>query len=93
MKKYSMYLSLGMLLLFLGTMYSVYQLGRRNERKITWFSELGQRVYGRRTYIIDSPIVCPNGKNLGQLQIDINLTNGKVRIVRNDPGLEPSCEK
>lgn len=57
--------------------------------KITMFSQL------TGNYLIDKDIVCPgpNGKNLGKLQVDLDLTNGKIRVVRNDPGKEPSCVK
>jgi hypothetical protein len=44
-------------------------------------------------YLIDEEISCANGKKLGRVQVDLNLTNGKVRVVRNDPGKEPDCTK
>jgi hypothetical protein len=92
-KKASFAVGLAVILGLLGALYGVYQLGRREERKITWFSEMTMKVYGRKVpYLSTQAIICPNGKVLGPVEIDLNLTNGKLRIIRNDPGLEPSCD-
>jgi hypothetical protein len=58
--------------------------------RIVWFSDLATFT-GKTQYLIDAEVKCPNGKDLGRLQVDLNLTNGKIRIVRNDPGEYPSC--
>ena len=72
----------------------MYFVGRHESHKVVWLSELVERTQGRKLYIVDFPIVCvPSGKELGRLQVDINLTNGKVRIVRNDAGLQPNCAR
>jgi hypothetical protein len=66
-------------------------LGRHTAKpRIVWFSDLATFT-GKTQYLIDADVKCPNGKDLGRLQVDLNLTNGKIRIVRNDPGEYPSC--
>jgi hypothetical protein len=70
-----------------------FALGRHTSHNVTWLSELFQRTQGREIYFISFPIQCTNGKQLGQFQADLNLTNGKVRIIRNDAGLAPDCTK
>jgi cephalosporin hydroxylase len=70
-----------------------YYMGRHSARRVTWLSELGERTGGGRVYLASVQVICANGKNLGILQIDVNLRNGKVRIVRNDAGLEPDCTR
>lgn len=77
----------------LGTFYGVYQSGRHAERKLTTFSQLVEKTQGRKTYLIDMEIVCTNGKDLGKLQVDLDLTNGKLHVVRNDSQLEPNCTR
>jgi hypothetical protein len=76
-----------------GTLIGVYKLGQKSEKKITWFSELSERTRGQKLYLIDTEVICGNGKDLGKFQVDLNLANGKIRIVRNDAGLEPSCSR
>lgn len=66
---------------FLGGQY----WGRRGPRPTEWLSQ----AVG--LYIVDQEVKCKNGKSLGRIQIDINLTNGKMRVVRNDPGRWPYC--
>jgi hypothetical protein len=73
-------------------LYFSFYLGRRTERRITWMSELMEKIQGRKQNLIEVPLVCSNGKKLGMLMIDVNLRNGKWRIVRNDAGLEPNCD-
>lgn len=68
-----------------------YFMGKHSERRITYFSELVQRTQGQTVYLIDMKIVCSNGKDLGKLQVDLNLANGKLVIVRNDSKREPNC--
>lgn len=59
--------------------------GRRGPRPVEWLSQdVG-------VFIVDQEIKCKNGKSLGRVQIDVNLTNGKLRVVRNDPGRWPYC--
>lgn len=77
------------LLLLVSVVFLVGQyLGRRGPRPVEWLSQ----AVGR--YFIDQEVKCPgpNGKSLGWIKADLNLTNGKIRIVRNDPGKWPSCE-
>lgn len=90
-KKITMYVL--MILTSIAILYGAYRLGRREEHKITWLSELTQRTVGKNIYALDLRLVCLNGKDLGVIQVDLNLTNSKFRIVRNDPGLEPNCNK
>jgi hypothetical protein len=73
--------------------YIAYSLGRHQESKITTFSDLVQKTQGRRSYIIDMEVTCSNGKDLGKLQVDLDLTNGRLRVVRNDSKLAPNCDK
>lgn len=70
-----------------------YIMGKHSERRITYFSELVSKTQGRTGYLIDMEIVCSNGKDLGRFQVDVNLTNGKLVIVRNDSKREPNCVK
>ena len=77
----------------LGVMYGTYQVGRHTERKITTFGQLVEKTQGRKTYLIDMEIVCTNGKDLGKLQVDLDLTNGKLHVIRNDSQLEPNCTR
>jgi len=53
--------------------------------KIRWYSQM------MGTYVIDREVTCPNGKNVGRVQVDYDLTNGKWKTVRNDPGATPDC--
>jgi hypothetical protein len=78
-------------LLFLGVVTLAFFWGRQSTKRLTYFSELTQRTQGRQAYIIDMEVVCSNGKDVGKLQVDLNLTNGKLVIVRNDSKLEPNC--
>jgi hypothetical protein len=78
--------------------YGTYALGRRaapfsGKGGVTWWSEYTQAISGQKAYLVNIPVKCPNGKDLGVFQLDLNLRNGKWRIVRNDAGLEPSCGK
>ena len=79
--------------LLLAIMYGTYQFGRHTERKITTFSQLIEKTQGRKTYLIDMQVVCTNGKDLGKLQVDLDLTTGKLHVVRNDNQLEPNCAR
>jgi len=72
--------------------YATFRLGQRSERKITWLSELTMKTQGRKIYLVDMVVTCANGKQLGPLQVDLNLRNGSLRIVRNDNKLEPNCD-
>lgn len=77
-------------LLFILLLCGSYLFGKKSAKpKITMFSQL------TGMYLVDKDIICPvpNGKNLGKVQVDLDLTNGKLRVVRNDPGKEPSCIK
>jgi hypothetical protein len=42
-------------------------------------------------YPIDQEVKCANQRSLGRIQADLDLTNGKWKIVRNDPGKHPDC--
>lgn len=66
--------------------------GRRGPRPVEWLSQ----AIGR--YFVDQEVRCASpdggktpGKSLGWIKADLNLTNGKIRIVRNDPGKWPVC--
>ena len=43
-------------------------------------------------YFINVIVACANGKDIGLLQVDLNLRNGQLRVVRNDSKLEPNCD-
>lgn len=58
--------------------------GRRSPKPVEWLS---QDIGG----YIEYPIKCKSGKDLGKIWFDVNLTNGKWKVVRNDPGKYPSC--
>jgi hypothetical protein len=80
-------------LVILLALYISYLVGRRQERPVIWLSDLALKIQGRKSYpLLNLEIRCANNKSLGVIQADINLTNGKVRIVRNDPGPLPSCD-
>lgn len=76
----------------LGVLYFTYSLGETHAKRVTWLSELLQRTQGQPGYLINVNVSCANGKQLGPLQVDLNLTNGKLRVIRNDAGPMPSCE-
>lgn len=78
-------------IIFLAVLYGAVQYGKHSERSITWFSELMERTQGRKQYFMEFEVLCSNGKDLGRLQVDFNLSNGKLRVVRNDSKLEPNC--
>lgn len=66
---------------------------RKKQRPVEWFSQASGR------YLINEDMRCPSpdggktpGKLLGKIQADFDLTNGKWKVVRNDPGKWPSCE-
>lgn len=69
-----------------------YFVGRRSEKRITWYSELGMRTHGVPIYFHDTEVRCANGKDIGRLTIDLNLRNGELKVVRNDSKLEPNCD-
>jgi hypothetical protein len=78
---------LGILFLLAGRYW-----GMQEKDDSEWLSHTLYVLKGQKIYIIDLPLVCNNGKNLGKLQADVNLKNGKLRIVRNDAGLDPNCD-
>jgi hypothetical protein len=85
---------IGLALLGLAILMGSFFLGRHTVRhQVIWFSDINPYLGGQRAYLIDIPVKCANGKDLGKIQVDLNLTNGKLRVVRNDPGKEPSCDK
>ena len=69
------------LLMFEGGQY----WGRRKPKPVEWYSQL------KGSYLIDEEYKCKNGRALGRVQVDLNLTNGKFRVIRNDPGKWPYC--
>lgn len=76
------------IIIFIGSFF----LGRHSAKPaVVWLSDLAV-VTGHPGYYIDAEVTCANGKKLGKLQIDINLTNGKLRVIRNDPGKDASCK-
>lgn len=79
----------------------VYWAGRKSATvRITTYSQM------MGGYLIDKDVTCPAkigtgpdgkpttipGKLLGKVQVDLDLTNGKLKVVRNDPGQTPSCQ-
>ncbi len=78
--------------LLLASYYAVYRVAETSAKRVTWLSELLLRTQGSAGYLINVNVMCANGKILGPLQVDLNLTNGKLRVVRNDAGTLPSCE-
>jgi hypothetical protein len=76
---------------FLTLPFVAYELGQRSAKGVTWLSELLTRTQGSAGYLINVNVQCANGKVLGPLQVDLNLTNGKLRVVRDDAGRFPDC--
>lgn len=71
-------------LLAIGLFFAGQYYGRKKSQPIEWLSQInGPIKFG--------PIRCANGKVLGEIWLDVNLTNGKWRVIRNDPGKWPSC--
>jgi hypothetical protein len=62
-----------------------YWYGAQQAAGSPWFSQ----KFG--TYVIDRPINCPNGKEVGRLQIDYNRKTGKWKTVRDDSDATPDC--
>jgi hypothetical protein len=68
--------------LVLGGMYA----GRKTYKpSVRWLSQLSGE------YPIDKEFHCKNGQSLGRVQADLDLTNGKWTVLRNDPGKYPKC--
>ena len=82
------------LLLWAVLVGGAFWIGRKTAKPtIKTYSDLTMFVSGKRAYLIDTDVKCANGRDLGQVQVDLDLTNGKLRVIRNDPGKEPSCVK
>lgn len=73
-----------------------------NEPKITWYSDMTNQIQGKKIYLIDTPVTCPDkvngtqrvpGKPLGHIKVDINLYNGDLKVVENNVPALFSCEK
>lgn len=79
--------------LIVASFATMYKLGQHSATKVRWYSELTEKTMGQKIYPINVNIRCMNGKDLGQLQVDLDLTNGKLRVVRNDPQNAPNCSK
>lgn len=79
-------------LLWLAVVGGAFFIGRKTAKPtVKMYSDLTMFISGKRTYLIDTDVKCPNGRDLGKVQVDLDLTNGKLHVVRNDPGKEPSC--
>jgi hypothetical protein len=73
-------------------MFVAFFAGRKTASPtVKTFSDLSMFTTGKRAYLVDTEAKCPNGKSLGRVQVDLDLTTGKWKVVRNDPGKEPSC--
>jgi hypothetical protein len=91
---------IGLFAVGVATVGGVYWAGRKSATpKLTRYSQI------MGGYLIDKDVVCPArtepgpdgkprvipGRSLGKVQVDLDLTNGKLHVVRNDPGLTPTC--
>jgi hypothetical protein len=82
------------IIVLLGVIYGTFKVGEhRGKKKITYFSELVEKTRGGKGYLIDMEVICTNGKDIGRLQLDVNLTNGQIVVARNDSQLEPNCTR
>ena len=92
--------SVAVILLLIG-FFVMFKLGERQAHRVHWLSELMEKgavravptAPGSKPYLIDWEVYCANGKDIGRLQVDLDLTNGKLRIVRNDSKLAPDCSR
>lgn len=61
---------------------------------IKWYSDMTSQIQGKKIYLIDTPVRCPNkilngqnqvsqGRVIGEIQVDINLQSGDLRVVKN----------
>jgi len=75
-----------------------YYIGRKHhDPTIKMYSDMTSQIQGHKIYLIDTPVTCPNsmvmgsdgrqhpsgGRQLGVLQVDINLQTGKLTVVKN----------
>jgi hypothetical protein len=75
-----------MIALCIASAFAAYKIGAREaDAGSPWFSQ----KFG--TYVIDRPINCPNGKEVGRVQIDYNRKTGKWKTVRDDSDATPDC--
>lgn len=97
----------GMLIgLTAGLFYLTYVAGKHHkDPTVTWYSDMTSQIHGRKIYLIDTPVSCPDrtvtgpdgrpqrvpGKPLGILQVDINLQNGQLKVVKNTVPAVFSC--
>jgi hypothetical protein len=70
---------------------------RHKNRTIRWYSDMTSQIQGHKIYLIDTPVFCPNrqaklatgqiqmvpGKEIGKIQLDVNLQNGDLKVVTN----------
>lgn len=108
MRKYlNIGLIMGLIVASLAIM-GAYFLGRHEEKKITFLSELSTKARlipigagpgmippspNEKGYLLNFEVVCMNGRDIGRLSIDLNLATGKWVVVRNDSKLMPNCDK
>jgi hypothetical protein len=73
---------------------------------IKWYSDMTSQIQGRKIYLIDTPVSCPNkvvkganglpqqvpGRVLGEIKVDINLSNGELKVVENTVPATFKCE-
>lgn len=86
------------MLVSIALLFGAYFYGKhRSEPKIKWYSDMTSQLQGRKIYLIDTPVMCPNhpvtlatgqitmvpGKEIGKIQLDVNLQTGQLRVVTN----------
>lgn len=73
---------------------------------IKWYSDMTSQIQGRKIYLIDTPVSCPNktvrgpngqpqvlpGRVIGEIQVDINLQNGELKVVKNSVPATFKCD-
>lgn len=94
---------------FLLIIIGAYYTGKKShDPKIKWYSDMTSQLQGHKIYLIDTPVTCPNrtiqtdpklgprmipGKEIGKIQIDINLQSGELKAVTNTIPAWFTCEK
>jgi hypothetical protein len=75
-----------------------YIAGRHHtDPTVKWYSDMTSQIQGRKIYLIDTPVTCPDhtfmgqdgkpqlakGKPLGEIKVDVNLQSGELKVVKN----------
>lgn len=84
---------IGSVALAIAALVGGYYFGRSTKAgKVVWLSDLTALGGSNRRYFFQVEVKCPAGNSLGIVAADLNLKNGRLAIVRNDPGENPKCD-